>query len=290
MTMARSLTAAAVLLALACGACGEGDDRTGDAGGENAQPPASTTLETCLPSQSKHVRQVRRELQHLTGQVLAAPDRTHPTLGRRLEQLLDGVAETVAASCAGSLADLEALVTLVDSRADDSVDEPYLQDLIDTFRTWANAVGSPKQAMISYRADPCVAVRDQVGASWRAVERPHPDGSIVTFEVAFTNDTSHDELYIEHGGLVDATSTAPDGKARRYGWGGSSADTVGARSGQSSTAPAALTVVDERGGGGPLPPPFGIVLLPGGQFKVSELYATALGRGVWCTVPMRQTF
>ena len=264
-TIAASLATVALGLSSACAA----DDTGGDPPEPSAQASAAAPvdLKRCVQRQRYHTWPARDRLQSITAGVLAEPDRVRPEAIRRFARNITKALEETSKPCGDQATALHALAELVRPMTATGVDEQLLRQVVDAFEEWGTAIGRPGETRIIYAADPCVPLREDVQVSYEVRRVPDDEGTTVWVDIVVVNDGDA-EVYVDHGGSIEATGVRPDGATRTYQWGGSSADTAGARPGRTSrtrVAPVPAT--------GPEPSP--ILLLPDGEVRVHDVTGSA---------------
>jgi hypothetical protein len=257
---------AALLLPAACGSGG-----TRSAARDPTSHTSTATVadsQKCLAKQAIAVYRLHDRIQRLTQVVLSQSTQTAEAEVEPLREVLHEVTARTRGSCGGDPRTLAPLVALVDDAHENAVTRSVLRRIIAEFRSWGRAVGRPRDSQILFYADPCVAVRRAVRASYLVRERPEPGGIRVWVEMTAVNDWPW-LVYIEHGGTIRATGARPDGASTTYQWGGSSADTAAVkrqRTGSWAVWPSDI-------------PNQNLHLFSYGAAAVSQVYASAYGRG-----------
>jgi hypothetical protein len=263
-----SFAAVALGLLSACAA----DDQGGvspQSREQDAQSSATVIVNPrkCIARQAGHTWPTTDRLQRITERVLSDPDRVPPEAIRRFARNIRNAVEDTKRACGDEATELNALAELVLPTPDTGIDEPLLHQIVGAFERWGRAIGRQRETRIVYFADPCVPLRKKVHASYEVLYRPEAGGTKVWIDLVLVNewDTT---VYMDHGGQIEATGVRPDGATRTYQWGGSSADTAGARPGRTSrtrVAPVPAT--------GPEPSP--IHLFSYGDIRVFDVFGSA---------------
>ena len=272
MYLGRKIAASVATVALALpSACNldheDGEPRPNPQTSPQSSPPLHVNVKKCLARQRAQTYAIGGRLQNVTEGVLADPDRVPPKAHRRF---IREVRETVAEAsevCGDEATALTALAALVQTMTESGIDESLLRQIVDAFEAWGSAIGRPRETRIVYAADPCVPLLRNVHASYEIRRRPESGGIAVGIDLLLVNDWDT-TVYMDHGGRIEATGVRPDGATRTYQWGGSSADTAGARPGRTyrqRVSPVPAT--------GPEPSP--IHLVPDGDVRVFDVYGSA---------------
>lgn len=118
-------------------------------------------------------------------------------------------------------------------------------------------------------------MREHIHASYEVRRRPESGGAAVLVDVVLVNDWT-EEVYLDHGGRIEATGVRPDGGTTIYDWGGSSSDTAGAAPGRT-----------DRNRVYPTPatgPELYLRLFADGDVLVVDVYGSAYGRVGLCAL------
>jgi hypothetical protein len=241
------------------------DDEGGDSPLSREQYAESSATVTvnprkCVARQAGHTWPTQGRLQRITERVLSEPQRVPPEAIRRFARNIRKAVEDTKRACGDEATELNALAELVLPTPDTGIDEPLLQQIVE-------AIGRQRETRIVYYADPCVPLRNKVHASYEVLYRPEAGGTKVWVDLVLVNDWDT-TVYLDHGGQIEAPGVRPDGATRTYQWGGSSADTAGARPGRTSrtrVAPVPAT--------GPEPSP--IHLFSYGEVRVFDVFGSA---------------
>lgn len=275
-TIAASLAAAAMALFSACAAEDSGEDSPEPSAQTSSAAPVD--MRKCLTKQRYHTWPSHGRLQNITEGVLSEPDRVPPkAIGRFARDVRRAVEETSKA-CGDEATALHSLAELVQPTTDTGIDESLLRQIVDAYEAWGREIGRPRETRIVYLADVCAALTEKVRATYEIRRQPESGGYAVSVDLVLVNDWD-ETVYLDHGGSIDATGVRPDGASRTYQWGGSSADTAGARPGRTSrdrVAPVPAT--------GPEPSP--IRIHPEGDIRVYDVYGSAYSSIGPCRIPV----
>lgn len=266
--------AGTVAIALPAAAC-TSESPSRESQGSTAQAEPFGESRQCRARQGEMIFFLRARIQDLTSQVLSRPGEMQNDTAVRLRRALRQIERRSQKACGDGRTPLVPLIELAYSRDDHAIDEPLLRGIVAAFEEWGRAVGKPRDAQVVYHADPCVPMRDKVHASYVIHRQPESGGTRVWVVVELASEW-HERIYMEHAGSIKVTGARPDGATERYGWGGSSADTAGARPGRT-----AMDIAWPA----PLPDPY-IHLLSGGTAHVFNVYAWAYGSVGFCRIPI----
>jgi hypothetical protein len=268
-----------VVLVLA-GACAS-EQPAADQPEQTTQSAAHVNTKKCLKYQRYGTWPAGSRLQALTNRVLSnADEQVSAAAAERFARAIDSAARKASKVCGDEATELAAVAELAGSAVDDEPDEALLRQIVDAFEAWGRAIGRVRETRILYVADPCVPMREHVHASYEIRRRTESGGVKVWVEVVLVNDWS-EQVYLDHGGRIEARGVRPDGGTTTYDWGGSSSDTSGAAPGRTSRD--RVYPVPAAG-----PEPY-LHLFPEGDVRVLDVYGSAYGRVGPCAIDVEST-
>ena len=276
--LATALSLGTVVLVLA-GACAS-EQPGADQPEQTTQSSAPVNTKKCLKHQKYGTWPARERLQVLTQRVLSNPGEQAPGAAERFARAVDSAARKASKVCGDQATDLAAVAELARSAVDGPLDEALLRQIVDAFEEWGRTIGRARETRILYVANPCVPMREHVHASYEIRHRPESGGVAVWVEVVLVNDWS-EEIYLDHGGRIGATSVRPDGGTTIYDWGGSSADTAAAAPGKTSRDRVYPTPATGQ-------EPY-LHLFPEGDVRVFDVSGSAYGSVGPCAIDVEPT-
>lgn len=247
---------------------------------QSTQSSAPVNTKKCLRYQRYGTWPAGPRLQALTQRVLSNANEQASAASERFARAIGSAAQRASKVCGDEAADLAAVAELAQGAVDGDLDEALLRKIVDAFEEWGRTIGRVRETQILYVADPCVPMREHVHASYEIRRRPESGGVAVWVEVVLVNDWS-EQIYLDHGGRIEATGVRPHGGTTIYDWGGSSSDTSGAAPGRTSRD--RVYPVPATG-----PEPY-LHLFPEGDVRVFDVYGSAYGRVGPCAIDVEST-
>jgi hypothetical protein len=274
---AHAVGSVVLVLAGACASEQPGDDQPE----QSTQSSAPVNTKKCLKHQRYGTWPAGPRLQALTQRVLSnADEQASAAAVERFARAIGSAARRASKVCGDEATELAAVAELAGSAVDAGPDEALLRQIVDAFEEWGQTIGRVRETRILYVADPCVPMREHVHASYEIGRRPESGGVAVWVEVVLVNDWT-EQVYLDHGGRIEATGVRPDGGTRIYDWGGSSSDTSGAAPGRTSRD--RVYPVPATG-----PEPY-LHLFPEGDVRVFDVHGSAYGRVGPCAIDVEPT-